>query len=80
MPLPKYNVEFSERKEKWVLKNEKTDKIIKETNTKEKMIAGGVLERALGDNGGSVKIRKLNNQIQEERTFPPEADPSQSPG
>lgn len=78
--LPKFTVEYDEKKEKWVLENDKTGKAIKQTETKDQMTAGGVLERALGSDGGSVKIQKLSGRFQEERTFPPGADPRESKG
>lgn len=78
--LPKFTVEYNEKKEKWVLENDKTGRAIKQTDTKDKMTAGGVLEKALGPNGGSVKIQKLNGRFQEERTFPSGADPRESKG
>jgi len=78
--LPKYTLEYDERKEKWALENDKTDRAIKTFNTKEQATAGGVLKRALGEDGGSVKIQKLNGRFQEERTFPRSKDPEESKG
>ena len=78
--LLKYTLGYDEKKEKWVLENDKTDRIIKTFNTKEQAIAGGVLKRALGGDGGSVKIKKLDSKFQEERTFPRSKDPRKSKG
>ena len=78
--LPKYTLEYNEKKEKWALEHDKTDETIKTFNTKEQATTGGVLERALGENGGSVKIQKLNGKFQEERTFPRCKDPKESKG
>lgn len=78
--LPKYTLEYEEKKERWALENDKTDKIIRTFTTKEKATAGGVLKRALGPDGGSVKIQKLNGRFQEERTFPHSKDPKSSKG
>jgi len=78
--LPKYTLKYDEKKEKWALENDKTNRTIKTFNAKEKATAGGVLEKALGEDGGSVKIQKLNGKIQEERTFPPSKDPRESKG
>jgi hypothetical protein len=39
-----------------------------------------VLSRALGKEGGSVKIEKISGGYQEERTFPRSADPRKSKG
>ena len=38
------------------------------------------LAAALGKEGGSVKIRKLDGKFQEERTYPRSKDPKRSPG
>ncbi len=78
--LPKYTLEYDENKEKWALENDKTDRTVKTFNTKEQATAGGVLKRVLGEEGGSVKIQKLNGRIEEERTFPRSKDPRESKG
>lgn len=78
--LPKYTLEFNEKKENWELENDKTDKVIKTFETKEDATARGVLKKALGSDGGSVKIQKLDGKFQEERTFPKSADPKSSLG
>ena len=78
--LPKYTLEYDKRKKKWVLESDKTDRSIKTFNTKEQATAGGVLRRVLGEDGGSVKIRKLDGKFQEERTFPRSKDPKESKG
>jgi hypothetical protein len=49
-------------------------------DTKGEATKGGVLEKAVGPNGGSVKIQKENGRFQEERTYPGSADPKSSPG
>ncbi|MER9474366.1 hypothetical protein [Mesorhizobium sp. M0520] len=38
------------------------------------------MESAVGKGGGSVRIKKLDGTIQEERTFPRSADPKDTPG
>ena len=38
------------------------------------------LRDAVGPHGGSVRIRKVDNTIQEERTYPRSKDPKRSPG
>jgi hypothetical protein len=78
--LPKFTLEFDEKKEKWTLGNDKTNKAIKTFDTKQEATQGGVLKRVLGKEGGSVKIQKKNGRIQEERTFPASADPRRSKG
>lgn len=78
--LPKYTLEYDEKKERWNLENDKTNRTIKTFATKEKATAGGVLKKALGQNGGSVKIQKVNGRFEEERTFPGSKDPISSRG
>ncbi|HEY5683497.1 MAG TPA: DUF2188 domain-containing protein [Sulfuricaulis sp.] len=67
--LIKYTLEFSEKNKKWTLKNDKTKQLAKSFKTKASAIKGGALKRALGKNGGSVKIQKQNGRIQEVRTY-----------
>ncbi len=78
--LPKLTLDFNEKKEQWELTNDKTDRIIRVFETKDEATAGGVLEKAVGNNGGSVKIQKMNGRFQEERTYPGSKDPRQSKG
>ena len=78
--LPKFTLEFNERREKWELEKDKTNKVVKSFATKEKATKGGVLERAVGPLGGSVKIQKLNGRFEEERTYPRGRDPRRSKG
>lgn len=78
--LPKYTLEFDEKKERWELEKDTTGQVIKTFSTKEVATKGGVLKRVLGEDGGSVKIQKLNGRIEEERTFPRKADPVESKG
>ena len=78
--LPKYTLEFDEKKDRWALEHDKTGKVIKTFDTKEDATKGGVLKKALGEDGGSVKIQKENGRFQEERTYPSSADPHSSKG
>jgi hypothetical protein len=78
--LPKYTLEYDEKREKWVLERDQTNQPVKTWETKEEATARGELKRAVGSAGGSVKIQKTNGRIQEERTFPRKADPTKSPG
>lgn len=78
--LPKYTLDFNEKKDKWELTNDKTNKIVKSFKNKGDAIAGGVLREILGEDGGSVKIQKENGKIQEERTYPKSKDPAESEG
>jgi len=78
--LPKLTLDKNEKTDKWDLRNDKTDKLVKSFNTKGAATKGGALERALGPSGGSVKIQKENGRYQEERTYPGSKDPKKSPG
>jgi len=77
--LPKFTLDYNEKKEKWDLTNDATDRTVKSFGTKEQATRGGVLKRAVGGHG-SVKIQKVNGKFQEERTYPRSADPKRSPG
>ncbi len=78
--LPKFTLEKNEKKERWDLINDKTDRTVKSFPTKENAIKGGILERAVGKVGGSVKIQKENGRFQQERTYPGSKDPRKSKG
>lgn len=78
--IQKFTLEYNEKKDRWDLENDKTNKVVKSFETKEAAIAGGVLKKVLGKDGGSVKIKKENGKIQEERTYPKSADPVESKG
>lgn len=79
--LPKYTLEFDEKRDKWELQKDKTHEVIKRFETKEDATAGGVLKGVLGKSGGSVKIQlKESSRIQEERTYPSSMDPKSSKG
>lgn len=78
--LPKFTLDYNEKKDRWELENDKTDKVVKTFKTKEDATAGGALKKAIGEDGGSVKIQKMDGKFQEERTYPKSADPSESKG
>lgn len=73
--LPKFTLEFDEKKDSWALEKDKSDRVLRRFDTKEEATARGVLKDAVGKDGGSVKIQKLNGRFQEERTFPRSRDP-----
>ncbi len=60
--------------------NDATDRTVKVFETKGEATKGGVLEKAVGKEGGSVKIQKENGRFQEERTYPRSRDPKSSKG
>ena len=78
--LPKFTLAFDEKRVKWTLKNDKTNRVEKTFGTKARAMSGGVLKRAVGRGGGSVKIQKENGRLQQERTYPGRKDPRKSRG
>jgi hypothetical protein len=78
--LPKYTLEHNEKTNRWELEHDKTGEVVRTFKTKEDATKGGVLERAVGPEGGSVKIQKQGGDFQEERTYPRSEDPSKSKG
>jgi len=78
--LPKYTLDYNEKKEKWELEKDQTNRIVKNFDTKEEATKKDALRSLLGNNGGSVKIQKQDGKFQEERTYPRSADPRKSKG
>jgi len=78
--LPKATLSHNDERDKWELRNDRSDELLKSFATKENATARGALRKALGPDGGSVKIQKLDGHYQEERTFPRSKDPKKSPG
>lgn len=78
--LPKYTLSHNDSRDRWELRQDKTHNFVKAFETKADATTGGVLSRALGKEGGSVKIAKISGGYQEERTFPRSADPRKSRG
>lgn len=78
--LPKFTLTHNEQKGRWQLENDKTDQVINSFKTKANATAAGVLEKAVGPEGGSVKIQKIDGKYQEERTYPGSKDPRRSKG
>ena len=78
--LPKFTLDYNEKRNRWDLENDKTNHVVKTFPTKEQATKGGVLKRAVGGEGGSVKIQKENGRFQEERTYPSSRDPRKSKG
>ena len=75
--LPRFTL--SKKNDVWQL-TDSGGHLQKEFGTKAQATAGGVLEKAVGPSGGSVKIHKENGKFQEERTYPGSEDPRKSPG
>ena len=78
--LRKFTLTFDESKDAWSLVNDRTNRVLRNFDSKADATAGGALRRVLGEQGGSVKIQKENGRFQEERTFPSSADPHSSVG
>ena len=64
--------------EKWRLEREGSDRAKRTFDTKAEALSN--LREAVGKDGGSVRIRKVDNSIQEERTYPRSKDPKSSKG
>lgn len=78
--LPRFTLSHDHQKGGWVLKREITGQVVRRFETKDDATAGGVLGKAIGANGGSVRIQKENGVFQEERTFPRSRDPRRTKG
>ena len=78
--LAKYTLSLDKKSEKWTLRNDRTNRVEQSFGTKARAMTGGVLKRAVGRDGGSVKIKKENGRLQEERTYPGKKDPRKSKG
>jgi hypothetical protein len=78
--LPKYTLAHNEKKDRWDLTKDGSGRPKITFDTKADATKGGALEKALGKDGGSVKIQKVDGDFQEERTYPRAADPKRSPG
>jgi hypothetical protein len=77
--LPRFTLTHSDKKDQWVLKNE-ANRSVESWDTKAEATTRGELKEAIGNNGGSVRIEKLQGGYEEERTFPKSRDPKETPG
>ena len=78
MALDKYTLHKDAKTETWRLEKEGSDRATRVFDTKADALSG--LRDAVGPGGGSVRIRKADNTIQEELTYPRSKDPKASPG
>lgn len=78
MTLDKYTLHKDRETEKWRLEREGSPRAKGTFDTKDEALKG--LRDAVGPNGGSVRIRKVDNTIQEERTYPRSKDPRRTKG
>jgi hypothetical protein len=77
--LTKYSLAYSDKSKKWELRDESTKRTVKSFSNKAAALKGGALAKAVGGMG-SVKIKKRNGKIQEERTYPRGTDPRRFKG
>ena len=65
----KYTLRFEASREKWILKNDASEKVLKVFDTKEDATRAGALRKALGREGGTVTVRTRTGVFEEERNF-----------
>ena len=70
MARRRYTLRLDSERDKWILKNDVTEKTVKVFDTKEEATRAGALRKALGRQGGTVLVRKTNGVLEEERAFP----------
>ena len=78
MTLDKYTLHKDQRTDRWRLEKEGSNRAKRTFDTKEDALKN--LRNVVGPHGGSVRIRKVDKTIQEERTYPRSKDPKRSPG
>lgn len=78
MTLDKYTLHKDRKTDKWRLEPEGSDRARRVYDRKEDALQN--LRKDVGKDGGSVRIRKVDNTIQEERTYPRAKDPRESKG
>jgi hypothetical protein len=72
--IRKYTLRFDNAKEKWILKHDTSQKIVKVFDTKEDATRAGVLKKTIGRQGGFVRVLTRSGIFEEERTFPGTTD------
>lgn len=78
MAIDKYTLHRDAESENWRLEKEGSDRAKRVFESKAEALKE--LRTAVGPSGGSVRIRKVDNTIQEERTYPRSKDPKSSSG
>jgi len=78
MTVEQYSLHKDAKSNKWRLELEGSNRAKATYDTKEEALRS--LKADIGVNGGSVRIRKSDNTIQEERTYPRAKDPRRTPG
>lgn len=78
--MDKFTLHKDVKADNWRLEKEGSNRAVRIFDRKSDATAGGALAAAIGSKGGSVRIRKVDNTIQEERTIRPARDPRKSKG
>ncbi|MHA1547587.1 MAG: DUF2188 domain-containing protein [Alphaproteobacteria bacterium] len=78
--LRRFTLSKDKDRDDWVLREQGATRARKRYATKGEALTAGALAKALGEAGGSVRIKKENGRIQQERTFPRARDPKGSAG
>lgn len=78
MSLDKYTLHKDKKSDEWRLEKEGSNRAKARYSTKAEALSS--LSKDLGQKGGSVRIRKLDGTIQQERTYPRSKDPRSSKG
>ena len=68
----KVSLRFDVDTNRWILRNDQTQKTVKAFDSKEGGTKAGVLRKVLGRQGGTVVIRTKTGTLDEERNFPRE--------
>lgn len=69
MSRRKFVLGFDERSDRWVFRNEGSEKVIRTFARKEEATRTGVLQRLVGKQGGTVRISTRGGTYAEERSF-----------
>ena len=72
------NYHLTNKSGEWRFSKENTSESIETFETKEAGV--NYAQDYMNKNGGSLKIHNMDGKIEEERTYPQSADPSNSPG
>jgi hypothetical protein len=72
------NYHLTNKNGEWNLKKEGSNRAVKKFDTKEQ--GRDYSTDYVRQQGGSLKIHKLDNSIQEERTYPKSSDPKKTKG
>ncbi len=66
---PTFTLRYNNKSEEWDLRNDKTGKVVRSFPTKDQATKRGALKRALGKQGGAIKIKRKDGKLDVERTF-----------